>query len=547
MKIDSIFENARVTTLDAQHPVATRIGVHNGRIVALDDDLDGVDARERIDLAGAYVVPGFNDVHIHVSWLGRTLEEIDLTDIYDDMEQVYARIEKRITEDSIGPNEWVLCSGFDHHRFHGGYPSINRLDAVCAGRPLFMRHTSGHSSIANTEALRRIGALSDSFRDPEGGHVVRDANGKPTGLVQENAQILLQDLFKPYPVSTMEKAIERAQRRLASEGITSVSDAGIGAGWIGDSPIQMQAYQNLYDEGTLSTRTQVMPTIYNIHDVPHADADHFGQGLDLGIRSGLGDDWLSLGPLKVFADGSLSGETAAMSVPYKGQPGKTGSLENNPESLRAWILGALRSGWSVATHAIGDRGVDVALDIYEQALKEGITPPLPLRIEHAGVMRDDQLDQIAAMGIVPTTQSVFFDNIGDGMLDSLESDVVAHTYRGRSLLDRSITLPGSSDAPCASDSALLGIEKFVTRLTASGKPFGPRSECLTPLQALECYTVGSAKATGYEGRKGRLSAGYLADFTCLGADILTETPAQISKIPVLATVVGGHFTFRHAS
>lgn len=544
MRIDTIFDNAHFITMNPTHPRATRLGVLNGRIVGLDDDLDGIDAREHVDLGGACVVPGFNDVHIHIAWLGRTLREIDLTDLSDDMETVYSRIAERISSDGLSEQDWVLCSGFDHHRFHGQYPSIARLDAVCANRPLFMRHTSGHSSIANTAALNRIGALSPDFHDPEGGHVVRDAEGNPTGLVQENAQILLQDLFKPYSVATMEDAIERAQRRLASEGITSVSDAGIGAGWIGDSPIQFLAYQNLYDTGRLSVRSQVMPTIYNLHDIDHADGDPFGLGIDLGIRSKLGDDWLSLGPVKVFTDGSLSGETAAMTVPYRGQPQNVGSLENSPESLRTWILGALRSGWSVAAHAIGDRGVDTALDTYETALGRGIVPPLPLRIEHAGVMRDDQLDRIARLGIVPTTQSAFFDNIGDGMLDSLEPDVVEHTYRGKSLLDKSIVLPGSSDAPCASDSALLGIEKFVTRATASGRIFGPASECLSVAEALRCYTVGSAQATGFANSKGCLKPGFLADFTCLGENILSVPSDEISHIPVLATVVGGRFTFR---
>ncbi|KAE8127530.1 MULTISPECIES: amidohydrolase [Bifidobacterium] len=544
MRIDTIFENARFTTLDNNHQVAEKVGVLDGKVVGLDDELDGIDAAEHVDLEGAYVVPGFNDVHAHVSWLGRTLSEIDLTDISLDIDQVYQRIQHAVNDSQpSSPSDWVLCSGFDHHRFHGQYPQISVLDQICQGRPLFMRHTSGHSSIANTEALTRIGALEPNFQDPEGGHIVRDEQGKPTGLVQENAQSLLQDLFKPYSLQTMREAIDRAGKKLAADGITSVCDAGIGEGWIGDSPIQLLAYQQLADSGKLSVRTQAMPTVYNLHGLESSPDDDFGIGLDLGIRSGLGDEWLSIGPTKLFADGSLSGETAAMTVPYKSRPGYVGSLENNEDSIHSWIVNAIRSGWSVATHAIGDRGVDAALDAYEEALQLGITPPMPLRIEHAGVMRPDQLDVIARLGVVPTTQSVFYDNIGDGIIDSLEPEVLNYTYRAKSLLDHGITLPGSSDAPCASDSALLGIEKFVTRTTGSGRPFGPRSECLTTLEALQCYTTGSAKATGYAGSKGRISRGYFADFTCLAQELLTTPAAEIPHIPIRSTVAGGRFTY----
>ncbi|MFT8704490.1 amidohydrolase [Bifidobacterium aquikefiricola] len=543
MRIDKIFENSTFMTLDSEHPVATKVGVLNGKIVGLDDELDGVDAHEHVDLRGSYVFPGFNDVHVHVSWLGRTLSEIDLTDISDDIENVYQRIREKSASQEKSDAEWILCSGFDHHRFHGQYPSISALDNVSGGKPLFMRHTSGHSSIANTEALRRIGALEPDFEDPEGGHVVRDDAGNPTGLVQENAQSLLQDLFKPYSLTTMKAAITRAGKRLAANGITSICDAGIGSGWIGDSPIQFLAYQELYDANELLVRSQVMPTVYNLHKVQSHVSDGFGIGLDLGMRTGLGNSWLSLGPVKLFADGSLSGETAAMSVPYKGQPNNRGSLENDADSLRQWILGALKSGWGVATHAIGDRGVDIALNAYEESANLGIQPALPLRIEHAGVMRPDQLAKIARLRVVPTTQSVFYDNMGDGIIGSLSPEVIPYTYRAKSLLENSILLPGSSDAPCSSDSALLGIEKFVTRTTGSGKPFGPRSECLTSLEALQCYTTGSAKATGCGKTKGKIARGFYADFACLADNLLAVEPNQISKIPVTFTVVGGNTTF----
>ena len=544
MNIDAIFEHAQFRTLNPRHPSASRVGVLHGRIVGLDDELDGIQAREHVDLAGTYVMPGFHDVHVHAAWLGRTLSGIDMTDLSGNLEQVYRRLADSVEADDDSDTEaWILCSGFDHHRFGKQYPDIHALDALSHSRPLFMRHTSGHSSIVNTEALRRIGAFDPQFHDPDGGRVVRDDNAQPTGLVLENAQNLIQDLFKPYSLNTQMKSLSLAGKRLAERGITSICDAGIGSGWIADSPIELMAYQQLHDEHRLMVRTQVMPTLYTLHEVEVNKDDHVSLGLDLGVRSGFGDDWLSIGPVKVFADGSLSGETAAMSVAYRGSDGNVGSLEHDPQQLHQWILGALESGWSVATHAIGDRGIDVALDAYEEAANRGIKPPLPLRIEHAGVMRPDQLTRIARLGVVPTTQSVFYDNQGDGMIQSPEPEVLPYTYRAKSLIDAGITLPGSSDAPCASESALLGIEKFVTRTTGTGKPFGSRSERLSVEEALKCYTIGSARATGSADRKGRIADGYLADFTCLGADIYNTRPQDIAAIPVEATVVGGTMTY----
>lgn len=544
MYIDTLFENASFVTLDPGHPRASAVGVLSGRVVGLDDDLDGVKAHARVDLRGATVVPGFNDVHVHVAWLGRTLSEIDLTDL-DELGDVYKRVADNVAGCS-DESAWILCTGFDHHRFGGHYPDLIVLDRLSQGHPLFMRHTSGHSSVVNSTALGLIGALDPDFHDPDGGRVVRDAEGNPTGLVQENAQKLVQDLFKPYALDTIQAAIERATAKLASEGITSVCDAGIGAGWIGHTPVEFLAYQRAREAGRLSVRAQVMPMVDSLHEVSAAASDGFGIGLDLGIRTGLGDDYLSIGPTKVFSDGSLSGETAAMSEHYRNEPGNYGFLQHGEEFLHRQIIDALTSGWSVATHAIGDRGIDVALDAYEEALSLGIRPVLPLRIEHAGVMRPEQLQRIAHLGVVPTTQSVFFDNMGDGIIDSLDPQQLAWTYRGKSLLDAGIVLPGSSDAPCASESALLGIEKFVTRTTPSGSVIGARSECLSAIEALRCYTVGSAAATGYATSKGRIAPGFLADFTALAENPLDAVPDQISKIPVLATLVGGDFTYQRA-
>ncbi|MFU0805552.1 MAG: Amidohydrolase [Pseudoclavibacter caeni] len=538
-RLDTILENATFLTMDDEHPVAHRVGVLGGRIAGVDDDLDGLDVVERLDLRGGLALPGFNDVHCHTTWYGLTLAEVDLGDLHT-LPDLYARVGDAVA--AARPGEWIRCTGFNHHLYGGERPDIRELDRISPDNPVFIRQTSGHSSIVNTVTLRMIGALQPGFRDPEGGRVVRDAHGAPTGLVEEQAQTIVQQLTLPYSTAAIVAALDRATTEYARQGLTSFTDAGIAGGWIGYSPVELLAYQQALDAGRLHARAQVMPFIGTLHDIPaHAD-DDFGIGLDLGMRSGLGDDRLSIGPTKIFTDGALSGETAALTEHYHTHDDFSGYLQDEADLLHDRIVQAARSGWAVAAHAIGDRAIDVAIDAIAEGMRLAGRPPIPHRIEHAAVLRDDQLARIRELGIVPTPQPAFFANIGDGMIRSLGAERAAITYRGRSLLDAGIVLPGSSDRPCAPGEPLVGIQEFVTRETASGAVFGTSAECLTVDQALRAYTVGSAQATGMADRRGRLRRGMLADVVVLGADPRAVEPHEIADIPVRATLVGGRLT-----
>lgn len=538
-RLDTIYENAEFVTMDPQRPQARRVGVIDGTIVGVDDDIDGLEAAQHVDLRGTTVLPGFNDVHCHTTWFGLTLAEVDLSDLHT-LEALLDRIGQAASV--AKPGEWIRCTGFNHHLYGGGRPHRRDLDRVSPQNPVFIRQTSGHSSVVNSATLRLIGAFDAEFHDPEGGRVVRDEHGEPTGLVEEQAQQLVQQLTLPYSVAAIEAALDRATAQYAREGITSFTEAGIAAGWIGYSPAEFLAYQQALQHGRLRARAQVMPFIGALHAIAAHEDDELGITLDLGLRSGLGDARLSIGPTKIFTDGALSGETAALTQHYCTHEEFSGYLQDDADTLHDRIVQAARSGWAVAAHAIGDRAIDVALDAIEEALHLAGRPPLPHRIEHAAVLRDDQLERMRALGVVPTPQPGFFVNIGDGMLRSLGPQRAAHTYRGRSLIDAGIVLPGSSDRPCAPGEPLVGIESFVTRETGSGQLFGSAEECLTVDQALYAYTVGSAQATGMEHRKGRLRRGMVADMVALERDPRTVDSHEISEIPVCATVLGGEFT-----
>jgi predicted amidohydrolase YtcJ len=551
VKLDLILRNADIITMDARRPAARSLGVLNGRIAGLDEDLDGVQAREVLDLGGRTLVPGFIDAHCHTPWFGLGLIEPSVEDCAD-FPEVYTVLRgaaARVARGETG-EDWLIASGFNHDLFGGRFPSLDELDAATGDVPLFLRHNSGHLAIVNTAALRRTGLADPAAPDPDGGTVVRDSTGRPTGVVEETAQELFQALFQPRPLARLQAAIERATAVYAAEGITSFTDAGVGGGWIGQSPVELAAFQRAAAAGTLAARAQVMPVLDALRPLAGHASDGLGTGLDLGIHSGFGSDLLSLGPVKVFLDGSLLGRTAAVTEPYcahggHGGHGGTGYFQGDPDGLRAAVEDAYRSGWAVAAHAIGDRAVDLALDLFEDLQERYGRRVLPNRIEHGSVIRPDQLPRLAAAGIAVTPQSSFFRDGGDGMAASLGRDRSAWAYRAKSLLAAGVSVAGSSDRPVADGNVLRGMQAYVDRLTASGAVFGNPGERLSRREALALYTTGAAAATGAAHAKGALTPGRLAD-----AVVLSGSPLEaedLTGLAVEATFLGGTMTHSHAT
>ncbi|MFE4837491.1 amidohydrolase [Arthrobacter sp. NPDC056691] len=551
MKLDLLLRNADIITMDARRPHAVSLGVWQGRIVGLDDDLDGLGAAEVLDLDGATVTPGFIDAHCHTTWYGLGLGEVDVSGARG-LDQLYRLLEA----DMAGGKQtgWLMATGFSQTHHGGEFPDLRVLDRITANRPLFIRHNSGHMAVVNTAALRLAGAESPSFPNPDGGVIVRDAAGGPTGLVQETAQRLIQELILPYSLEAIETALDRATRHYASEGITSFTEAGIGGGWIGHSPVELAAYQRAAANGRLHARAQLMPVLDVLHPLDGfgaaSGADAVGgeaAGLDLGMASGFGNDYVSLGPAKVFLDGSLLGETAAVSEDFcshgqRDNSGNRGYFQADPDQLRVKIEAAYAAGWAIAAHAIGDRAVDLAISILAGCSAKYGRRTLPNRIEHASIVRPDQLATMAAAGIAVTPQASFFGDGGDGMTASLGPERIAWAYRAASFLAAGITVADSSDRPVADGNVLRGMQAFVDRKIASGGVFGNPDERLTPFEALAAYTTGAAATTGADGLKGSLTPGKLADFTVLSGSPLAT--ANIADLCVLATAVGGSLTYQ---
>lgn len=534
MRIDAIIEDARVRTLDPARPTASRIGIWAGRIVGLDEELDGARADVVLDAGGATVLPGFNDAHAHSVWFGQTLAEVDLA-AERTPDGVYDRIREASGRSADG--EWIIASGFNPLGLDGRVDR-DALDRASDGRPVWIKHASGHAATLSGAALRRIGVDDGPREDPLGGVIVRDERGRPTGLLEENAMRLVQDVLLPDPLVRIEEALGLATAQYAREGLTSVTDAGIAGGWIGHSPREFAAYQRAHERGLLRTRMQAMVTLDALVDLDGHDDDPRAVGLTAGIRSGVGDDRLQLGPVKVFTDGSLLGSTAAMSEDYEHDHGNHGYLLGDPDEMRRRVLRAAAGGWALALHAIGDAAVEYALDVIDEAQAAHGRAAMPSRIEHGGVVRPEQLERMAALGVSLVPQPRFIDEFGDGMAAKLGAERTGRSYPAASVLRAGAVLAGSSDRPVAPGEPLRVIQSFVERRTETGAQYGP-DERLSVTEAIRACSVGAAEATGWAGRKGVLARGALADLVVLGDDPHAVATDRIGAIDVVATYVGG--------
>lgn len=536
---ETVIRNAVIHTQHHEQPRAASLRIRGNRIVEMSRESIAADGAEVIDLQGATVVPGFNDVHAHSVWFGLTMLELDLS-AAQNVEHLYELVAERAEQ--AGADDWIVAAGFNHISLGEQYPDRDRLDRASDGRPVWLKHNSGHSAFVNGAALALIEQHADLAAPIEGGVVVRDESGRPTGLLEEHAMSLVQQIMLPYPTETLVSALDLATSQYLAEGITSVTDAGIGGGWIGYSPREFAAYQAAHDQGVLRTRMQPMFIIDALQAIAgHADDPEI-LGLGGGMRTGFGNDRLQLGPVKIFSDGSLLGSTAAVTEHYVGCPGNHGYLQEPAETLRERALNAYAAGWSLAIHAIGDSAIDHVIEIIDEAQRLHGRRTVPNRIEHAAIVRDDQLDRIASLGIAVTPQPYFLHEFGDAMVERIGEERVPALYRAKSFLDHGILLPGSSDRPVADGKALAGLQSFVERRSAAGTLIGA-SERLTAAEALEAYTLGSARATGQSAARGSLEVGKLADLVVLSDDPLEVPTSRIEHIDVVATMVDGDFAY----
>jgi predicted amidohydrolase YtcJ len=529
VELDLVITEANIVTMDPARPAARRLGIWHGRVAGVDEQIDGLPARASVALGGATVVPGFLDAHTHLAWAGIAARSTSLASCQT-VEQALAEIGRAAA--AVPAGGWVDINGYDQRPL-GRHLTRHDLDGVAAGRKLFIVHASGHASLVNSLVTDLLPA--DGWQHRPG--VMLDDDGQPTGLFAEEASRLVAAVRNPYSLAELGDALSVAAAQCAAQGVTFCAEAGIGGGMTSRSPLEALAFQEAQAGPGFGIRAQLMMAREMFGPVAGAAGDDVVQAFPLGLRTGLGSPRLSVGAMKIWLDGGMMARTAALTQPYAGTE-NTGMLADDLAEVAQLAEDGHAAGWQLALHAIGDAAVDAALDIFTRAQRRAPRADARHRIEHAGLIRPDQLARLRELSVIAVIQPSFLYEYGADYATIVGPERSDWLYRGRSLLDAGITVAGSSDRPVAGGAPLQAMQFMVERRTSGGRPVGP-GEAITAAEALTAYTTGSAYACRVEDELGSLTAGKLADLAVLRDDPRRVPGSRIGQIEVLATAVGG--------
>ncbi len=527
IRADTIILNANVITMNPAAPSAGAVAIKDGRFLAVGKDEDLAPLRdaatEILDAEGGTVLPGFIDAHTHVmsSGLRHVAEEdCDLRSIGEIQEALKVRTV------TTPPGEWIRGFKFDDTKTsEQRFLHRRDLDAVSCEHPIMVAHQAGHVYFFNSLGLRRAG-FTDDTPDPHGGRLGQDEQtGKLNGRVYGAAIYpVLQKVLPRHTDEDRRRGLELICRMFAEAGLTSVHDAMV-------SIDDLRVYQQARDEGELPLRVYLL--MYR---------DHFPALRDAGIRSGLGDERLRIGGIKMVADGAIATRTAYLSQPYVGSCCDHGLAVMDQEETERRVLEAHKAGFQVCIHSNGDEAIDMVVTAYEKAQQAFPRKDPRHRIEHCSVVNPDLLRRIKAAGCVVTPFCSYVYYHGEKMRFYGE-DRLKWMFAQRSFIDYGINSTGAADYPCSPLPPLMGIQSCVTREDYNGQVWGPEQR-ITVDEALKLYTINGAYASFEEDVKGSIEPGKLADLVILGEDPRVVDPRSIIDIPVKRTIVGGETVYQ---
>jgi predicted amidohydrolase YtcJ len=537
-KADLLFVHANVYTgVPANTPFSSilreeAIAVKGDRILAVGKTLDLEKLKgpqtQVIDLGGHFVMPGFNDAHLHLDDAGTTKLSVDLTGVKS-LDEFRNRIEKKVEEAKAG--EWILGAGWDETLWPVKVtPTRWDLDEVSSGHPVFLVRIDGHIAVANTRALQ-LGSITLASRDMQGGHIDRNENGEPTGILRETAQAAVMAVIPKRTHDQRRQGLEIALADLAEHGVTSAQDYS--PNWE-----SFQIYEELEKEGKLTARiSEWLPFDESVDDLSRKRASH--PQSDLMLHTGM---------LKGFMDGSLGSHTAAMIEPYSDDPKNSGLPRYEAAKLDDMTKERVLAGFQVGFHAIGDKGVQMALDAFaesEKAAREAHVKAADggddfrLRVEHAQVTNLAEIAQFKQLKVIASMQPSHVLTDMRWAQDRLGPKRAATSYAWLSFLNKGVGLAFGTDYPVEPVTPFRGLYAAITRKSENGKQEYFPAERLTIDQAITAYTAGSAFAEFEEKEKGKLVPGMLADFIVLDRDVTAVAPEKLLGTKVLRTVVGG--------
>ena len=537
-KADVIFRNANIytglkdrSTFGETQRRAEALAIRGDRVVAIGGNSEITKWKgtqtQVIDLHGQLVMPGFNDAHVHLAEAGFQKLSVNLVGVRS-LDEFRQRIRERVM--SAAPGEWITGGGWDETLWPVKTPPSRwDVDEVSQGHPVFLQRVDGHIAVANTKALQ-LASVTVASRDPEGGKIDRDESGTPSGILRETAR---DAVFAIIPKATHEKrrqGITQALADAARWGITSAQD---NSSWE-----DFQVYEELEREGQLTLRiSEWLPF--------DASVDGLKAMRDSHPRS---DNMLHTGMLKGFMDGSLGSHTAALLQPYADDPRNSGLPRYDAEKLNEMTEERLAEGFQIGFHAIGDRGVQMALDAFggaEEAVREQ-APKSPnanndfrLRIEHAQVTTPAEIQKFKSLKVIASMQPNHLLTDMNWAQNRLGPERAAHSYAWAEFLSKGVALAFGTDYPVEPITPFRGLYAAVTRQSEDGKKRYYPEQRLTIDQAIAAYTIGSAYAEFAEKEKGSLQPGMLADFVVLDRDITSIPAEKILDTKVLRTVVGG--------
>ncbi|MEO8347995.1 MAG: amidohydrolase [Acidobacteriota bacterium] len=529
-RADLVLLSAKIWTGETARPQATALAARGGRIVAVGSDSDVGKLRGPktvvVDGKGRRVVPGFIDSHTHMSMGGFNLLAVDLRHTKDpaDFTRKLAAFAK-----TRPAGLWMTDGAWDHQVWADPVlPTRAMLDSATGDRPTCLSRTDGHMAVCNSRALA-LAKVSRETLDPPGGVIVRDARGEPTGLLKDAAMDLVWAVRPARTSAEVEEALSTAVRHAAENGVTSVQDLPGNAG-------DLDAWEVLRREGKLTVRVDYRPSL-----------SAWEEARDRRARM-KNDEWLRIGGVKGYVDGSLGSSTAMFFEPYSDDSKTSGVYASEAiplEKLESRVAAADAAGLQVEVHAIGDRANAEILDVFERVAKKNGPKDRRFRIEHAQHLRAADIPRFAKLGVIASMQPYHAIDDGRWAQKRIGLERSRTTYAFRSLLDAGALLAFGSDWDVAPLSAITGIDAAVNRRTLDGKnPKGWIPEQRVRVEeALRAYTSSAAHAGFAEKEKGSLAVGKLADFVVLSGDILSIAPGEISDARVDATVVGGRIVY----
>ena len=527
------YVHGHIYTNDPENPWAESMSVTDGKISCIGkmdhvflDCGGGQEGAITVQLKGQFVMPGFNDAHVHLGSAAADLLAVPLTGV-PSAEEMQKRVADAVAQHK--PGEWITGGGWDHTLWADKkFPNRQQLDAVAPKNPVILTHVSGHVAVANSLALK-IGEIDKNSPNPPGGEIERDSLGEPTGMLKEDAAMSLVNARIPDPSPEQRRhGIEMVLENVAKNGVTSVQDF---SDWE-----NFAIYKQLKEEGKLTVRiTEWLPFLASLDELQNMRA-----------QGGWTDPWLKTGALKAFTDGALGSRTAALLEPYSDDPSTSGILTNDPEKLKKMAIERDKAGFQLAFHAIGDRANRIALDVFEAVAKANKPRDRRDRIEHAQVVAPEDFARFAKLNVIASMQPSHQTTDMRWAEERLGRDRLKGAYAWATMIKNGIPLAFGTDYPVEPVSPFRGLFACVTRERPEG---GPRNgwepqEKISLEDCVRAYTSGSAYAQFEEGKKGQLKPGEYADFIILSNDLTKVPPTEYTKTSVLRTVVGGRTVYQ---